>query len=224
MRQKTLTQDQKNKLIQKHSYIRPSSYIGPDYYETISVVGQSRDSDCLERSNFRVSLELLGGESEDVMVIRDSHWGVGWIETLRVNKSNSDKMEIALQILASLEDYPVLSDDDFSELENDERIEWAEQAKTSVAQVLINVFGLPEELGENEEFLSICCELNIEHQYECGNDSALMDNPYHTTDLSEYDTEAYIRAIEGTLSNHGDFYKNNESFKLIAACFGVEIE
>ena len=59
----------------------PRHYFGetwPDYYS--AGVGQSRDSDCLEQSNFAVMLERLGGESETVIVVRESHWAVGWVE------------------------------------------------------------------------------------------------------------------------------------------------
>ncbi len=43
---------------------RPNSYMGPDHYGYFVGPGQNRDSDALSRSNFRVALEKLGGESE----------------------------------------------------------------------------------------------------------------------------------------------------------------
>jgi len=211
-------------MIEAHSYKRPQSYSGPDYPNTISIAGQSRDSDCLERSNFRSAVEILGGESETVMIIRDSHWAVGWVETLRVDLSDKVAADKALQILAAIEDYPVLDEGDFSELENEEREACAEQSKKEVAQVLVKVFGLPEDMEDNSEMLDLCFSLQIEHQYQSGLDSSLMTNPYHITELDERDTRDFVRALEGLLSNHSEYYLKNKAFCLIAACFGIDVE
>lgn len=224
MRQQKLSQDQKDKLIKEHSYSRPDSYIGPDYYDMIAVVGQHRDSEAIDRSNFTSALELLGGESDTVQVIRDGHWAVGWIETLRVNIADTEKLDIALNVIASLEDYPVLDEDNLSEIENEEREEWSEQTKGDIAMVLINLFGLPEELSENEEFLSVCSSLSTEHQYNYGNDSSLPCNQYHTEKMDEYDFRKYEDAIKNLLGNYGCYYRDNESFKLIASLFNINID
>ena len=59
----------------------PPSYFGASWADYYSAgVGQSRDSDCLEQSNFALMLEALRGESETVIVVRESHWAVGWVE------------------------------------------------------------------------------------------------------------------------------------------------
>src|SRR6266436_1054881 len=53
----------------------PDCYFGevwPAYYS--AGVGQSRDSDALERSNFACMLKAVGGESDTVQVVRESHW------------------------------------------------------------------------------------------------------------------------------------------------------
>jgi hypothetical protein len=96
----------------------PDSYLGetwPNYYS--AGVGQSRDSDALERSNFECTLKSLGGESETVVVVRESHWAVGWIEWIAIHQDDETALRIADDIVAALSDYPVLSDDHFSELE-----------------------------------------------------------------------------------------------------------
>lgn len=222
MRTQKITKDKMKSIIEKNKYTRPQNYCGPDYPTTISVVGQSRDSGLLEQSNFRSALELLGGESETVLVVRDSHWAVGWVETLRVELSDKVAIKKACEILAALENYPVVDDDDYSELQYEYFYNYAKNAAPSVAAVLVKVFGLDESLTENEEFLSVCTELNVFHQESAGEDSALMNNPYHITELDDRDTKEYIRALEDIISNHGEYYKDNESFKLIAACFGME--
>ena len=61
-----------------HKWTRAQYYIGSEWSEYYSAgVGQSRDSDCLEQSNFAVMLTALGGESDTVIVVRESHWAVG---------------------------------------------------------------------------------------------------------------------------------------------------
>lgn len=101
-------------------YTRPDSYAGPTWYEYFPFLGQSRDSDALERSNFRRGLELVGGESDTVLVVRDSHWAVGWVETIYIHESDADALRKADEIRAALADYPVVDESDFSELEWEE--------------------------------------------------------------------------------------------------------
>lgn len=107
---------------------RPDHYFGaewPDYFG--AGVGQHRDSDALTRSNFRVMLKELGGESDTVHIVREGHWAVGWIEWIAIHESDAKALEIADGLKASFEGYPVLSDDDFSELETEEANQvWAD--------------------------------------------------------------------------------------------------
>lgn len=96
----------------------PDSYVGevwPDYYS--SGVGQSRDSDELEQSNFAVMLKRLGGESETVIVVRESHWAVGWVEWIAIHATDQDALAKADAMKEQLEGYPVLDEDDFSNRE-----------------------------------------------------------------------------------------------------------
>jgi Resolvase, N terminal domain/Helix-turn-helix domain of resolvase len=59
----------------------PSSYFGAEWHSYYSAgVGQSRDSDCLEQSNFAVMLEALGGETETVVVVRE-RMADAWADT-----------------------------------------------------------------------------------------------------------------------------------------------
>lgn len=81
---------------------------------------QTRDSDTLTRSNFRRALQLFGGESDTVKIVRDSHCLVGWVEAIYIHESNSGALAIARTIADRLESYPVLDEDDWSALEYDE--------------------------------------------------------------------------------------------------------
>jgi hypothetical protein len=102
----------------------PDSYFGeswPNHYS--AGVGQSRDSDCLEQSNFAVMLKLLGGEADVVTVVRESHWLVGWVEWIAIEADGTDESDKALRIADEakerLVDYPVFDEDDFSERETE---------------------------------------------------------------------------------------------------------
>lgn len=77
-------------------------------------VAHNRDSSVLEESNWAMALEDLGGESDTVEVHRFGHWGPGWFELILV-APGSQAAEDAEAIEAALADYPVLSDDDYSE-------------------------------------------------------------------------------------------------------------
>ncbi len=112
----------------------PSCYFGevwPDYFS--AGVGQSRDSDALERANFQAMLERLGGKTSDdetgdplVKVVRESHWAVGWVEWIAIHESQDRALGIANTIQAKLEDYPVIDEELWSQFEDEDCSEtWA---------------------------------------------------------------------------------------------------
>lgn len=99
----------------------PQHYFGetwPDYYS--SGVGQSRDSCALERSNFVCMLQRLGGESETVIVVRESHWAVGWVEWIAIHYTDNESLSIADDIQDKLANYPVIDESHWSETEYEE--------------------------------------------------------------------------------------------------------
>lgn len=99
----------------------PSHYAGevwPGYYS--SGVGQSRDSDALERSNFICMLKAIGGETDTVRVVREGHWAVGWVEWIAIHQDDIFALRAADDIQRALEDYPVINGDHWSELEQDD--------------------------------------------------------------------------------------------------------
>lgn len=95
----------------------------PDDYDTLMC--RNRDSDALTESNWRTALRELGGESDNVLIVRMDHWAVGWIEHLAVKQGTSEHAT-ATALEQKLEDYPILNENDFSELETDNANEvWA---------------------------------------------------------------------------------------------------
>lgn len=95
----------------------PDSYFGEEWPEYFVFLGQHRDSDALSRSNFECGLKALGGESETVIVVRERHWAVGWVEWIAIHESDAEAILAADEMTCALSDYPVLNEDHFSELE-----------------------------------------------------------------------------------------------------------
>jgi hypothetical protein len=97
-----------------------SNYLGqiPEP-EWLCVLTRNRDSECLTESNWRCALERLGGEGDNVQIDRFGHWACGWWEALSV-KAGSPQQRIAQEIKSSLSDYPVLDEEDWSNLESEE--------------------------------------------------------------------------------------------------------
>jgi hypothetical protein len=92
----------------------PRDYFGAqwsDYYD--SGCRRSRDSNDLEESNFAAMLKDLGGESDTVIVVRDRHWAVGWVEWIAIHKDDEKALRIADENIERMEDYPFLDEDDY---------------------------------------------------------------------------------------------------------------
>lgn len=113
-------------LKQEHS--RNAFYYGdnPDWLIAYSV---NRDSDALQRSNFRCFAKDLKalpevkewqGEWCPVRIERSSHWACGWVDYLVIDPACTSAVARAEELRAALEDYPVLNEHDFSQEENDE--------------------------------------------------------------------------------------------------------
>lgn len=115
-------------------WTRPDNYAGavwPDYYS--AGFGRSRDSDELEESNFHTALKRLGGESESVLVVREGHWAVGWVEWIAIHKGNTAALKIADALREDYENYPVLDEEDFSNRES-ESADWIWREAYSVSE------------------------------------------------------------------------------------------
>jgi hypothetical protein len=87
----------------------------------LAPVARNRDSGPLERSNFRCFAGELGEESETTYEIhRFGHWGPGWFEIILINPENQEAVNKALEMESALENYPVLNEDDYCQLETEE--------------------------------------------------------------------------------------------------------
>lgn len=87
----------------------------------VAPVGQSRDSDLVEQSNFAALLKELGGESETCEVLRCGHWAVGWTEIILAHPDHVVRRQPVGAFFdlvgARLKECPLLDDDDHSDRE-----------------------------------------------------------------------------------------------------------
>lgn len=109
---------------------RPSCYSGatwPNYYG--SGFGQSRDSGALERSNFAVALAAIKAlpafnaadeEQDSRIVVRENHWAVGWIEWIAIHQDDAEALRLCDSLVAKVENYPILDEEHFSQVEQDD--------------------------------------------------------------------------------------------------------
>jgi len=133
-----------------NQWTRPDCYMGAEWYDYYDAgVDQTRDSDALERANFRAMLSALGFDDNENapddcplvddeptrVIVRKNHWAVGWVEWIAVHHTDTEGLRIANEQAARLQDYPVLDEGLWSEYENTECAEiwercfdWRERA------------------------------------------------------------------------------------------------
>lgn len=141
-------------------WTKPDHYMGeqyPDYYR--SGFGQSRDSNLLERCNFAAALDALGGETpRGVIVTRASHWAVGWVESILIHKNAHAKLKIGDELRRKVEDYPILDESSFYELEREEQEETLKNNLSEFTEELEKVLGRPlktqDEVAEAVDLVS----------------------------------------------------------------------
>lgn len=126
-------------------WTHPPNYAGAHWDHFYSAgFGQSRDSAAFERVNFDTVKRALAplstncpdcgkghGMASDkcatcndfdqtVIVVRESHWAVGWIEWIAIHESNTAALAEARELCESANDYPSLDADRLSEVEDNE--------------------------------------------------------------------------------------------------------
>ncbi len=126
-------------------WVLPRNYAGAEwsgYY--VAPVGRSRDSDILEESNFAQQWDALsdlvadvpGADESSPQIVREGHFLCGWVEWVAIHESNEAALRVADKLAERLERYPVLSDDDFSQREDE-----------AAQQVWAKCYGLRERMS-----------------------------------------------------------------------------
>lgn len=176
---------------------RADNYAGSNFFEYFVGLGQHRDSDILEQSNFACALIMLGGESETVIVEHAGHWVVGWVETILVHESDKPRLKILSSIREKLDDYPVLDESDYSEREYEYQSEYAQGAQEDLAKAISKHFRI-----RNSKYLAeISYLLNMEQQGYAGNDSCINIHTGRAPD--DRDVKELRRALERISHNIG---------------------
>lgn len=122
----------------------PDSWFGQPWDDHYVFLGRHRDSEILSNANYDLALKAIGGPSETVHEVCESHWAVGWVEWIAIHKSDGEALKIADEIIAALADYPVLDeeaysnrqlkemDEYWSRIHLKERIKWCQDAGASI--------------------------------------------------------------------------------------------
>lgn len=95
----------------------PEHWVGTPWHGYYVFLLQHKGSHLMEQSNFICGLEAVGGKSETVRVVCESHWAVGWIEWIGIHESDTQALKIADEIAGALADYPVLDECHYCDLE-----------------------------------------------------------------------------------------------------------
>jgi hypothetical protein len=185
---------------------RPNNYAGAEWPKHFVFLGQHRDSDALTRSNFTVGLAALKKLPELTVetmddktgemgaplsreIIRESHWAVGWVEWIAIHESDAAAIEAAEKMLADMEDYPVLNEEHFSELEWSEYDDaWRNYGHADFIREIQNQFELRD---GTSEFLDALTPDDTQGFYE----SLISSGEYYTSDNSGVNVRS-DRAVE----------------------------
>jgi hypothetical protein len=95
------------------------AYYG-DHPTWLVTLAQTRDSDLIERSNWRyITGQLVADYPDDVAIERMNHWAVGWVDYLLVRPGSEPETIMAgwSEVLAI---YPIASDEDYEKLAAEE--------------------------------------------------------------------------------------------------------
>jgi len=104
----------------------PSNYMGPNWSGYYLCALHHRDSGLLVESNWNAHINRLTAiEPESIEedsgiykgwhIVRDSHFAVGWIEYVLINKDNQKLVEAGNAIQKELDDYLILDESDYYE-------------------------------------------------------------------------------------------------------------
>lgn len=114
----------------------PKDWFGQPWHGYYVFLGRHRDSGALDRANFDAAWAELtklpektlpdDDEIATIQKVCENHWAVGWIEWIAIHKSDDEALKVADEIMAGLENYPVVDEQLFSQYETDEANEtWA---------------------------------------------------------------------------------------------------
>jgi len=96
---------------------RHDSREDPDIWLTLPISANNRGDDDLAVSNFETARKLIEAVSAFGTDYRCDAWPGGVIETLTIRADDAGAVREADRVISSLQDYPVLDEEDYSERE-----------------------------------------------------------------------------------------------------------
>lgn len=109
-------------------WTRPPNYIGANWHGWLVFLSRTRDSSLLENHNFEVALAALkqhaiqivdaldeDNELSSVQVVSENHFACGWVEWIAIHLSSTSAIHFAELLEAKLENYPILSEMEYSQ-------------------------------------------------------------------------------------------------------------
>lgn len=189
----------------------------------ITPIGQHRDSDALDRSNYRRILADMTKSHPDedmgetvlewISDFRSSHWAVGWSEQIivrvlydadeditpsNITSAFREIMEIADYLST---DYPVYDDSDYSELELEEYNEAFDSAWDDLVRHWDDEDDGPSPADEEKDHVRNTIELDTSNPPDEDDLRPIMDDKRMKDTLAQYpDTPRVGTAIPGQLS------------------------
>lgn len=201
----------------------PRDYFGPldsliEDNKARAGIGQHRDSDALERSNFQVIYDdLVTRFPDDVEIDRSSHWAVGWHEVILVTALDSkrtfddslpvwngnypiNESDIHPAFLAAMEwqdkldNYPVADESHYSDLEFEEFSEWVEGDASWYFNHYCDTNNLEIPMSEDfsSKLLSVLCE-------DCSRPDDVSDSMMNNaiSEVISAELDEYARELSG---------------------------
>lgn len=152
---------------------------GPDrgHWYVLNFI-HSRDSDMIHESNWASILDTLQPDkTAGIEKHSFNHWGCGWFEIILIHPWNKKKIEAANDIEYSLENYPVLDEDDLSkrEMEDQDRA-WRDSIEVDFRHALNTTLNVDTDNVEESNlffyFRDLCDKSNtyIETDYQYGSE------------------------------------------------------
>ena len=198
-------------------------------------IDQSRDSDVLEKSNFKyITEDLMGNLPDDFRIENYAHWAVGNVDRLVCRVYEEDRKTIALsfimamQWLDKLDDYPVADEADYSDKQYEQSIaEIIEWDKCNPGMIY------KDNLSVENWSDSICYELQNEG-YSYSEDSYYPDEAIYKAiyNIGLKSEEQYSKWVEFCekynldmpASIENEISKNNPDQNELPFVFGINLE
>jgi len=178
----------------------------------VAPVSQTRDSGPINQSNFASAQSILDDAKAEYEIHRFGHWGPGWFEIILVNPAFETVVE---DIESSLENYPVLDEDDLSQRERELANEcWRNYGESDFVDAIRHSFELTEDEDNMLDFYVDIdavwseCRKHVGWDYQIEGDSSVFnfreaiewlkahsDVLYDAIDAS-YKSEKYLKHLK----------------------------